>query len=110
VSSEVKKMENKKAMILVLAIAAAVVIATGAVYAAAGRQTATSGGSDLNGSFMSGMGPSMMGGFGGTAGYGSGMMGGRGMMGAGYGPSSMSSMMQDMRQDMSRYWNSTSVP
>ena len=100
--SEVKKMENKKAMILVLAIAAAVLIAAGGAYAM-GRQTGANGSSYPSFVYSHGMGPSMMGGFGGS--YG-GMMGNHGMAGTGYGQP----MMESMEQYMWQYWNSTTTP
>ena len=91
-------MENKKAAILVLAIVAAVMIAAGGAYAMTGRGIASYANSYPSTVHWSGMGPSMMGG---SAGYRGGMMG------AGYG---QSSMMEDMQQYMWHYWNSTSVP
>jgi len=96
-------MENKKAMILILAIAAAVLIAASGAYAMMGRQTGADGGSYPSSAYGHGMGTSMMGGFGGS--YG-GMMGNRGMMGTGYGQS----MMENMQQYMWHYWNSTTTP
>jgi len=95
-------MENKKAMILVLAIAAAVLIAAGGVYAMGG-QTGANGGSYPSFVYSHGMGPSMTGGFGRS--YG-GEMGNHGMAGTGYGQP----MMESMRQYMWQYWNSTTTP
>ena len=102
-------MENNKAVVLALVLAAAVVITASGVYATMGRPSGANWGTYPNAAFGSGMGPSMMGDFGRNAGYGnpSGMMEGRGMMGTGYGPYSS---MEDMRQYMWHYWNSTTVP
>jgi hypothetical protein len=111
----VKKMENKRVAILVLAIAAALVIASTATYAMMARQTSGTGnpyGSTTNGY---GVGRSMMGGstgyaggmMGGSSGRAGGMMGGYGMMGAWNGTSSMYERMQQMHDYMQQYWNST---
>lgn len=89
-------MENKKAAILVLAIVAAVAIAAGGAYAM-GRPVTNTGYTYPNSGYRSGMGPSMMGGYGGYS----------GMMGNGYG---MYSMHEYMHEYMGHYWNSTSVP
>ena len=94
-------MENKKAAILVLAIAAAVAITASGVYAM-GRQTGGTGYSNPSATYGSWMGSGMMGGFGGHPG---GMMGGY----SGY-PGMMGSGGLSMYQYMQRYWNSTSVP
>ncbi len=100
-------MENKNAVILVLAIVAALLIAASATYAMVGRQVVNTG--NANNGY--GTGPSMMGGLAGysggmmggyTGGYG-GMMGGHGMMDDFNGTSSMDQHMQQMWQ----YWNST---
>lgn len=95
-------MENKKAAILVLATAVALVIAAGGVYAME-RPTANGGYAPV-----AYQGYGMMGGFAGNAG---GMMGGyggyAGMMGN---VNSTGSMYNYMRQYMSQYWNSTSAP
>ncbi len=90
-------MENKKTAILVLAILAAVVVTASGVYAA-NPQNAGAGSPYSGASYRYGMGPSMMGGYGGFPG---GMMGGYGMMGNGQ---------YWMQQYMSQYWNSTSTP
>ena len=66
-------MENKKAAVLVLAIAAAVMIATGGVYAMAGGAAPGTGSPYSNVGREYGMGSCMMGGYGGFRG---GMMGG----------------------------------
>jgi len=95
--------ENKRAVILVLAIASAVLIVASGAYAMIGRQTEASGSSYPGSSYSCGMGPSMMGGFGGS--YG-GMMGNHGMMGTGY----AQSMMENVQQCMWHHWNSTSAP
>ena len=92
-------MENKKATILVLAKAAAVLIAASGLYAFVGRQTGTSGSSYPSSSCSHGIGPSMMGESNGA--YG-GMMGTRGMMGTSYG--------EYMIGNMCYPWNSTSAP
>ena len=102
-------MENKRAAILALAIAAVVALAAGATYAAVGRPM--TGSPDSNTGYAYGTGQSMMGGgaggmMGGYGGY-SGMMGSHGMMGNVNGSSSM---YQYMEQYMGRYWNSTSIP
>ncbi len=103
-------MENKNAVILVLAIVAALLIAASATYAMMGRQVVNTG----NANYGYGTGPSMMGrsaGYPGgmmggyTGGYG-GMMGGHGMMDDFNGTSSMYQYMQQTRQ----CWNSTSTP
>lgn len=90
-------MENKKAAILVLAIAAAVAITAGGAYAM-GRQTTNNFSPYAGTHYTSGMGSGMMGG------YAGGMMGGyngySGMMGSG----------SPMYQYIRHYWNSTSVP
>jgi len=96
-------MENKKAVILVFAIAATVLITASWAYATMSRQPVVNGGSYPSSAYGYGIGLSMMGGFGGP--YG-GMMGSRGMMGTGYGQS----MMENMQQYMWHYWNSTSAP
>ena len=94
-------MENKKAAILVLAIAAAVAITASGAYAM-GRQTGATGYSHPSTTFGSWMGPGMMGGYGGQPG---GMMGGYG----GY-PGMMGSSGYSLYQYMQHHWNSTSVP
>lgn len=91
-------MENKRAALLALAVAAAVVIATGAAYAA-GRQAGPTANYIPSQTPRYGMGPSMMGGYGRY----SGMMGSHWMTGNVNGTSFM---YQYMRQ----YWNSTSAP
>ena len=97
---EVKKMESKRAAILVLAIAAAVAIVAGGAYAMGPR--ASGNGYSTSASYGYRTGPGMMGGYGGYAGW---MMGGYGahwgMMGDNGYP---------MYQYMDRYWNSTYVP
>ena len=55
-------MENKKAAMLVLAIAAAMIIATGGVYAMAGGAAPRTGSPYSNVGREYGMGPSMLGG------------------------------------------------
>lgn len=90
-------MENKKAAMLVLAIAAAVIIATGGVYAMAGGAAPRTGSPYSNAGREYGMGSSMMGGYGG---YRGGMMGGW----------NYPSMWQYMQQFMDHLWNSTSFP
>src|SRR5574340_932876 len=105
-------MENKQAMILVLATLAAVVIATSATYAMGGLRNP--GSVSPSPTYRSGMGPSMMGGSvgyaggmtGGYSGQAGGMMGGYGMMGNANGAGSM---YEYMEQYMSHYWNSTST-
>ncbi len=98
-------MENKKAAILVLAIVAAVIVTASGAYAM-GRQ-ATSQAAPYTGAYPYGMGPGMMGGFGGPAGYRGGMMGGYGMMGYWNGTGATQ---QCPRDYMWQYWNSTSAP
>jgi hypothetical protein len=88
----VKKLENKKVAILVLAIAAALVISVGAAYAY-GERTGMQSYVQPGTTNWGGMGPSMMGG---STGY-------RGMMGNG-----QYNMQQYMEECMSHYWNSTS--
>ncbi len=110
-SQEVNEMENKKAAILVLAIAAALLIAASATYAMMSRQTQSTGSP-----YGSGTGPSMMGGsagysggmMGGYGGY-SGMMGGHGMMG-GYGASWNGTSPYWCAQYAEHHLNSTSSP
>ncbi len=81
-------MENKNAVILVLAIVAALLSAASATYAMMGRQVVNTG----NANYGYGTGPSMM--------------GGHGMMGDFNGTSPMYQYMQQTRQ----CWNSTSTP
>ena len=98
-------MENKKAAIIALAVAATLILTVNGVNAMMVRTTTATTNSYPNTTYRSGMGPVMMGG--GSTAYRGGMMNGYGMMGAGY---SESSMMREMQQYMWHYWNSTSVP
>ena len=94
-SSEVKKMENKKAALLVLAVVAAVAVTAGGAYALGMQSTVAPGTYDGYGG-----GPSMMGG---SYGYHGGMMGAYGQ--AGY-PQAMQGYMQQYIWDC---WNSTAT-
>ncbi len=94
-------MENTKAAILVLAIAAALIVTATGAYAM-GR-VGNNTGTYPNTAYGAGMGPSMMGG---SYGYAGGMMGGHGMMGAWNGTGSMHEYMEQYCP----YYNSTAVP
>ncbi len=94
-------MENKKAAILILAIVAAVIVTASGAYAM-GRQTTTQTSSYSGATYPSGMGPGMMGTFGGQANH-HGMMGGYGMMSNGASPCWCPEYAE-------HYLNSTSAP
>ncbi len=85
-------MENTKAAILVLAIAAALIVAASGAYAMGMQTTRTN---SYQGTPYGGM-------MGGSPGYTGGMMGGYGTMGSGCGSYAM-------HQYMSQYWNSTTT-
>ena len=114
---EVKSLENKKVAILVLAVSAAVLIATSGAYAM-GRQTAVTGNSYPGTTYGYGMGQSMMGGssafsggmMGGFSGHAGGMMGGYGMMGSWNGTNPMYAHMEQIHDFMQHCRNSTTVP